>query len=284
MHSALWAAPPFLVTFASAAMFSVSKDAAGLFGGVPTRDGDGESSGKKRVSLKDSESVAAVMLKSWEASLLEDVQLKELWNYISQGTKYIEYHSELAATESTGGDYRVGVGLSRHAELLVNVIERLKQDEGLKRLIVKEYYERAMTEARELLPHLKKLHFGKGSLKKYDAKESLRNLKNKRSLTEEVVVYPSEQDLDKAAAVLYKWLQSEASPLRALLLVISAGGLPYAATAGEMTLRAWVQGGGATEETVSRAAKAIRTARVSGSEPTSSSVAARKSEIASLFP
>ena len=266
-------------------MFSVSNDAAGLFGDVQTRHGDGEAPLKKRVSLKDSESVAASMLKSWQASVLQDVPSKELWNYISQGTKHIEYHSELAATDSNGGDYRVGVGISRHAELLVNIIERLKEDKSLKRLIVRDAYDRAMIEANELLPHLKKLNFGKGSLNKYVVEKSLNKLKKKRPFSEDVVIYPSEKELEKAVKVLFQWLQSKASSLRALLVILSSGGLFYVAMAGDRTLLAWVQGGEATEESATRAAKAIRTSRMSGCKELASAVAASlKNEVESLFP
>ena len=265
-------------------MFS-GNDAAGLFGAPAARVGDGgEGPNKKRVTLKDSESVAAVMFKAWEASSLENHQPKELWKYIAQGNKFIEYHSELAATAETGGDYRVGVGLSRHAGLLVNTIERLKDDQTLKRLLVKDHLDKAMAEANHLLPHLKKLNFGKGSLTKDDVNESLKNLKNKRARTEEAVSFASEEDIEKAVKVLFDWLTAETSALRGLLAILSAGGLPYAAMAGERTLRAWAEAGGATAETATRAAKAVRAARMGSAEPVSSSSASStKKDIDALF-
>ena len=266
-------------------MSFAGNDAAGLFGGPAARDGDGaEGTNKKRVTLKDSESVAAVMFKAWEASTLEIHQPKELWKYIAQGNKYIEYHSELAATAEAGGDYRVGVGLSRHAGLLVNAIERLKEDQSLKRLIVKGAYDKAMGEANHLLPHLKKLNFGKGSLTKDEGNESLKNLKNKRARTEEAVILASEEDIEIAVKVLLEWLGMEKSALRGLLVVLSAGGLPYAAMAGERTLRAWTEAGGATAESATRAAKAVRMARMGSVEPGSASTAAStKNDIDALF-
>ena len=234
---------------------------------------------KKRVTVRDSKSVAAIMFKPWEASALEDICSNELWKNI-QGRHFIEYHSDLASTGKTGGDYGIGVGLSCHATLLVNTIERLKQDEALRRLIVEKIYEEAMTEAKELLPHLKKLNLHQ-VLNKDDACKSLKTL-SKQPLAEEIVTFPSEEDLEKAVHVLFTWLQAEQSPFRSLFVILSAGGLPYAAMTGERTLRAWVQGGGATEERATRAAKAIRTARMSGEEPASAS--SRMQEIASLFP
>ena len=38
---------------------------------------------------------------------------------VKRGNKGCQFHSELAATEDTGGDYRVGVGVSRTAEVLL---------------------------------------------------------------------------------------------------------------------------------------------------------------------
>ena len=238
---------------------------------------------KKRVIVRDSKSVAAIMFEPWKASALEDICSHELWRNI-QGRHFIEYHSDLAATGKTGGDYAVGVGLSSHATLLVNTIERLQQDTALRCLIVEKAYEEAMTEAKDLLPHLKKLNFHQVFLNKDDACKSLKTL-SKQPLAEEIVTFPSEEDLEKAVHVLFTWLQAEQSPFRSLFVILSAGGLPYAAMTGERTLRAWVQGGGATEESATRAAKAIRKARMSSKEPASSaSVASRMQEIASLFP
>ena len=166
----------------------------------------------------------------------------------------------------------------------MNTIERLKEDQVLKRLIVKGALDKVMTEANYLLPHLKKLNFGKGSLTKDDVNESLKNLKNKRARTEEAVSFASEEDIEKAVKVLFDWLMSESSALRGLLTTLSAGGLPYAAMAGERTLRAWAEAGGATVESATRAAKAVRMARMDSAGPaTSSTAASTKKDIDALF-
>ena len=272
-----------------------SASVAGLFGAAaPSEAGDRATDppAKKRIILKDNDSVAAVLFRPWEASPLDMTPPKELWSYIASGTKYVQYHSDLAAQtqhvdSQQACDYRVGVGLSRHAGLLVNIIERLRTDEYLKLILDKDVYKKAMAEAKTLLPFLQTLNFGKGSMHRGEQDNAgLRGLR-KRSRDEEKKDFPSEPDIDAAVAEVFAWLERPASALRGLLVVLSAGGLPYAAMAGERTLRAWIQGGGATVERAQVAAKAVRSARMTGSEGSSSSAsltAAREQEISALFP
>ena len=217
---------------------------------------------------------------------------KDLWSYIASGTKYIEYHSEPAAQSQHvdsqhAWDYRVGVGLSRHAGLLVNMIERLRADLYFKATLDKDAYKKAMTEAMGLLPHLQTLNFGKGSVHRGEPENvGLRGLR-KRARDDERKEFPSEGDIDAAVVEVFAWLERPQSALRGLLVVLSAGGLPYAAMAGERTLRAWIQCGNATAERAQVATKAVRTARVTGSEgssPSASFAAAREQEISALFP
>ena len=275
---------PFGVFRASLFGAMGANDAAEPFGGPAARGGDGGEGPNRKPSLKDVESKAAVMFKAWESSTPQTHQPKELWKYMSEGKKFIEYHlelaaaqgnfehhSELAATADTAGDYRAGVLLSRHARLLVKTIERLKEDQVLKNLIVKGELEKAMAEANYLLPHLKNLRFDKGSLTNDDVNESVKQ-KNKRARTEEAASLASEEDIEKAVKVLFDWLMSESSALRGLLASLFL--VTYAAMAGERTLRVWAEAGGATAESATRAAKAVRMARMGSAEPTSSRTAA----------
>ena len=93
---------------------------------------------------------------------------KELWQYIAAGTNYIAYHSELAAKQEdhdtrSAWAYRVGVGLSRHAGLLVNFIERLRTDKDLIGFLAKQPLQNATVEAETRLPYLQIINSGKGS-------------------------------------------------------------------------------------------------------------------------
>ena len=214
-------------------------------------------------------------------------QPKELWSYIAAGTRYIEYHSELAAQSQhvdsqSAWDYRLGVGWLRHAGLLVNMIERLRTDTSLKLFLEKRAYKKAIVEGPDFFPHLQTLGFGKGSVQRGDHPRERRSPWS----PDDEKDYPSEVEIDAAVAELFAWLRRPQSALRAILLVLAAGGLPYAAMACERTFRAWVQGGNATAERAKVAAKAVRTARVTGSAGSSSSAslpAPREEEISALF-
>ena len=206
-----------------------------------------------------------------QASPLDMTPPTELWQYITAGTKYIAYHSDLAArqedhdTRSTWA-YRVGVGLSRHAGLLVNFIQRLLADNDLIGLLAKQPLQNATVEAEALLPYLQILNFGKGSAYRAEQEHAgLRTLK-KRGCEEDNKHFSSEAAIDEAVAALFDWLNKPQSALRGLLLALVASGLPFAAMAGERTLCSWIQGGSATVEIAKEAAKAVRTARMSGIE------------------
>ena len=122
---------------------------------------------------------------------------KELWSYIAAGTKYIKYNSELAAQaqhvdSQSAWDYRVGVGLSRHAGLLVSMIERLRADNFLKALLEKRAYEKAMVKAIALLPHLQTLNFGKGSVRRGDQENVGPRVLFKQAREDDKKDFPSE--------------------------------------------------------------------------------------------
>lgn len=215
----------------------------------------------------------------------------ELWHYISAGTKFIAYHSELAARQEehatrSAWAYRVGVGLSRHAGLLVNFVERLRTDKALIALLAEQPLKNATVEADALFPYLQVLNFGKGSAFRAEQEHAgLRSLK-KRGREEDRKQFPSEAQIDEAVTALFAWLTKPHSALRGLLLVLAASGLPFAAMAGERTLISWIQGGGATVEFAKEAANAVRTARTSGGESSASSAAlaiAREAEVSALF-
>ena len=324
-----------------------SGDVAQLFGAAPAREASEggaaeEEPVKRRIILKDSETVAAVLFRPWEAHLrmLRNLRIRtvvpedaldlrlprtykrirgctrftvstyvksfrfiaqaspvdstpptELWHYISAGTKFIAYHSELAARQEehatrSAWAYRVGVGLSRHAGLLVNFVERLRTDKALIALLAEQPLKNATVEAEALFPYLQVLNFGKGSAFRAEQEHAgLRSLK-KRGREEDSKQFPSEAQIDEAVTALFAWLTKPHSALRGLLLVLAASGLPFAAMAGERTLISWIQGGGATVEFAKEAANAVRTARTSGGESSASSAAlaiAREAEVSALF-
>ena len=86
----------------------------------------------------------------------------QVWKAASDGNKGCVFHTELAAQENTGGDYRVGVGISRTAGTLLAAIEQLR-DTDVAKIIRPEVLQKADLEAKALEPYLAILNAGKGS-------------------------------------------------------------------------------------------------------------------------
>ena len=213
-------------------------DAAVLFGGAAAQaSGDAPAPGEvaaKRRKLKDTDSVANVLFRPWEASPLEGLSPKELFEAAAEGNKYVAYHTELA---DAADEYRVGVGISRNVGVLVKFIERLEGDQTLKRLLDAKVLDRVLAEAGALKEHVKVLDFGKGSQRQDGGSKTLYSLRKQPEV--DAAPAPDEAAVKAAVGKLLEWLRKEVSPLRSLMQVLAAGGLPFAALAAEKTLRGW---------------------------------------------
>ena len=205
--------------------------------------------GERRTKLREREAVATVMYSPWEASRVETLSIKDLWKLSCEGDDYVAYHSELCADSSTGGPYRVGVGLSRNAAVLAKAIERLQTD-NMKAVLDDHKLALVLGEAEQLLPHLQILDFGKGS----ENSDGATTLRAVRKWGTDSKTSHTAEEIKAAACAVHEWLQKKQSPLRGLLSVLSGGGLFYSAYAAELTMRGWVQFGGATAEIAEKAA------------------------------
>lgn len=214
---------------------------------------------ERRVKLREDESVAKMLFNPWDCSRLDNVTPKELWDHVAQGDEWIMFHTELAAQEASGGAYRVGVGLSRSAGVLIKCLERL-ESENVRLIMDGDKLDRALVEARDLLPHLRVLNFGKGS----ETTENASYLKTWRKQAVDARASHTEAEIKDAAKNLHAWLAKEQTPLRGILSILAGGGLFFAGYAAELTLRGWVKGGGATEATAQAAALARGLAGATG--------------------
>ena len=111
--------------------------------------------------LRPWDTAASRLLNPYGKSDVLTMTPSELWKCVSEGSQMAHFHSELAATDETGGNYRVGIGLSRFAETLLVAIDSL-DNQSLSGVLVPEALERTRTEAREIAPNLKILAVGKG--------------------------------------------------------------------------------------------------------------------------
>ena len=216
-------------------------DDAGLFSmSSPNKrkkpDDNDEGPNGKRIKLRRWDTVAAQGLNPYGASPIEKAPLGELWNAVKSGNKAVEYYSELAATDETGGIYRIGVGLSRTAESMVSAIQRL-QEPKYKKLLDKDLYKNAIDEAEKLLPILQIINAGKG-VQGGELPQGFAGLR--RMQNQDTTPMPSPEARKKAASAFYDYLKKETTPLRGMLSLLSAGGTFYAGAVAEKTARAWV--------------------------------------------
>lgn len=204
---------------------------------------------ERRVKLRDEDSVAKLLFHPWEKSPLTDLQPMDLWNHAKEGDDWVAYHTELAATESSGGCYRVGVGLSRCAGIIKKSIGEFRTS-NIKNIIKEELWAQVDADVKALEDALEVLDFGKGSQAGASARVSLKSLR--RGSAPEGVQH-TEEAMKEAAKMLHDWLSKPGTPLRAMLSILAGGGLFFAAHAAEKTLRGWVASG-ATREVAAAAA------------------------------
>ena len=263
-------------------------DAAGIVGHSsgsrpesPSRGGGSDNKRKaplrneRRTKLREREAVATVMYSPWEASRVETISVKDLWKLSCEGDDYVAYHSELCADSTTGGPYRVGVGLSRNAAVLAKAIERLQTD-NIRAVLDDEKLAAVMDEADRLMPHLRVLDFGKGS----ETNDGATTLRSVRRWGAETKVSHTAEEIKAAVSVVHEWLNKKHSPLRGMLSILAGGGLFYSAYAAELTLRGWVQFGGAT---VNVAENAATTRGLKNQNPTTENAAASSDAAGIVF-
>ena len=129
----------------------LSQGRRGYKGRGKGRDRDGPY--EKRTKLYRADQTSSTFFNPYGRAFLPPSN-KELYVKVSEGDKKTMFHSELCAGEGTGGNYRVGIGLSRTAECLLAAFAELRSD-NLKKIINPHYYDQAMQDIEKLTPHLK---------------------------------------------------------------------------------------------------------------------------------
>ena len=129
----------------------LSQGRRGYKGRGKGRDRDGPY--ERRTKLYKTDQTSATFFNPYGRAFLP-LSNKELYEKVSEGDKKTKFHSELCAGEGTGGNYRVGIGLSRTAECLLAAFAEV-QSNNLKKIINEHYYKQAVDEIEKLTPHLK---------------------------------------------------------------------------------------------------------------------------------
>lgn len=193
--------------------------------------------------MKNIDSVGAKVFDPWGPSIIDDVPLETIWNIAKTGDKFAKFHTELAADGDHGGEYRVGIGLSRLCQVWLATIDHLKNHPDLQRVIVPSIYEKAMIDADVIRPHLVRLNFGKASINT-PKEESFGGLKRRKLTPNDVADTVTEAEINESATALFRFLeQGPSCNIRMLVVILSAAGLPFATHAADKTARAWLAHG-----------------------------------------
>jgi hypothetical protein len=223
-------------------------DAAGLFtasarASSPTMQRKEAAAGPRRTKLYTYDSVAAQVFNPYGSSVFTKLSPKEIWTAAAAGNKKAKFHTELAADKEHGGDYRVGVGMSRMAETLLAAIEQL-DDENIGLLLAPGPLQSAQAEGKALAPALRILNAGKGAENDETAASfsAFKKHKGNAGSSSKDTGRPASSttaDIEKAAAEYHDWLSKETTPLRAVLAILAGNGTFFAAHVAEKTSRAW---------------------------------------------
>ena len=237
-------------------------DAAGLF--APAADVEsvaGSSAAPKgpRTQLTAIDTVASQVFNPWGASVFEKMNLSEVWQASSKGNKWTKYFTEFAAEEGPTREFKRGVAISRLAEIILEAIHKIQTSE-IKDVIKPELLSKVNAEANALKPALIILNAGKGSHKAADAPVSFASAKKRHRDGAPVVKNHSHEDIEGSAKAVYAWLKKEASPLRAVLHILSGAGVYYAANVQEKVARSWIETNAISESDVVRAVLARQAA------------------------
>jgi hypothetical protein len=216
---------------------------ANIFGGAA--GGAQSRKPEKRNMIKNVDHAANQCLEPFGVSVIDDVDLGDLWKVVSKGSKWAHYHSNLGATDTncppSGGAYRVGIGISQYCECMVNVVTELKGRPEFAKLLKEKAYNAAVAEGDEMMPHFQRVNAGKspwkgsqeptfGNLKKRKASEVASGSAPAGAVTPE--------ELLESCGKVWTFLSKE-SPLRQVCVFLGAGGLFYGAQVADKVTRAW---------------------------------------------
>ena len=208
--------------------------------------GDRQGSDQKRRKLRHYDLLPSQLLNSMGASGIEHVPMEELWRSMCAGNKVAEAFSELCFDDAA----RHGVALSRFAEVMSLAIERLTQTAHYQACLKDEIWRPLVAEAEDMLPAFKAIDAGRG-VADASASTSIRRVAYQRPTQD-----PG--DLTPHVERIYAWLTRPHSTLRAVIALLSAGGLFYVGQCHDKGVRAWLHSGGGSQQAMQTAVTSRR--------------------------
>ena len=220
--------------------------AGGIFGSAAQTKGKDDKAKEKRTMLKNIDTIGVKMLDPYGVSIADDVPLKGLWKLVEKGDKWARFFSELAADDSNSKDAmkRVGIGISRFAETLINAIKEFKGQTDLRKMLQPKIVEKLDAEADALLPHLEFINAGKTGFasEKHDSFKAYKEAKRRKLDGASTKPAPTGAQLEAAIKALWDFLElGEKSNLRMAFANLSTGGVFFSAHVMDKTARAWIK-------------------------------------------
>ena len=177
---------------------------------------------ERRTKLRRYDHVATQALNAGGESPMKTVGLQSLWNWVKAGNKAVAFYHEMASEDA----YRRGVSISRLSQTLLCMKEAMGTD-NIKALIKPSMLEKARSELAEVQEFCTILDGGKAT---QHAKETIWSKAIAKKNDREAVT--------SAAIKLHAWLMDDSKVLKHILAILSCGGVFYAASCAEKTMRA----------------------------------------------
>ena len=150
-------------------------DAPVVYGQGHRRGADSPAPGEPRTKLRKYDHVAPQCLNPFGCSGIMTCSLDKLWEVCKKGNKNMKYYSEPCDEDPL----RRGVGISRFAEGMVQVCDKIMADQHVAAVVKEALLAAARVEATALKPHLTILNGGL----RHTQKVSIQNLSPGNSLS-----------------------------------------------------------------------------------------------------
>ena len=178
----------------------------------------------RRVKLRVESFVPNVLLDLCQKTSLPDLQPRDLWNQ-TKSDDSMEYHAK------TGYEYKAYIMKQAIAELRKSYI---------KAIIKEKIWMQAIDDAMSLESALNVLNNCNGNQDPTSDRD-LQMIQNSEPAADEL--QPTMEEIESAKKELHAWLNKPATPLRAMLTILSGGGFFFVAHTAEKTMRDWVASG-----------------------------------------
>ena len=197
----------------------------------------------KRTQLRRYDHFACQVNNHLGVSMIKDAAPSDVWPAMCNGNHSVAYFHEFCSTDPA----QRGVGWSKFGELFTALAEPLSS-QAMQTIVTGEVLLKCQRKYALLKPHFEVLNGGK-----YSAKEKITIYNMATPMNQE---RKDEGKVREAVRTIVNWAKEQGCPLRALIAIMSYGGIWHNALVYDKVLRATVdaKGGGLSVEELQEAA------------------------------